>query len=70
MFDGNQSKMFIAFVLYSPDRIHPPIRVCLVMTSCPGIGFEGVSAKNCFIKNTLFKILIAFACLSCNCIYV
>ncbi len=64
--DGHQLRMFIAFVLYSPDRIPPPIRFCLVMTSCPGKGFEGVSAKNCFIKNTLFKKLIAFSYLSCN----
>ncbi len=66
----DQLRMFIAFVLYSPDRIPPPIRFCLVMTSCPGKGFEGVSAKNCFIKNTIFKILIAFSYLSCNCICV
>lgn len=64
---GNAS----AFVLYSPDRIHPPIRVCLVMTSCPGNGFEGVSAKNCFIKNTLFKKrLFAFVFFSCCCVCV
>lgn len=68
--DGNQWRMFIAFVLYSPDRIQPPIRVCLVMTSYLGKGFEGVSVKNWFIKNTLFKILIAFVYLSCNCICV
>lgn len=51
--DRQQLRVFIAFALYSPDRIHPPIRVCLVSTSCLGKGFEGVSAKNCFIKNTL-----------------
>lgn len=45
----------MTFVLYSPDGMLPPIRVCVVVTSRPGKGFEGVSAKNCFIKKTLFK---------------